>query len=50
MGGDLNKVTFELVLEQRMVLLAENGGVGECILSRQTSMYNGGKPNSLPKL
>lgn len=39
MGGDLNKVTFELVLEQRMVLLAENGGGGGGVYSQQTDQH-----------
>lgn len=38
MGGDLNKVTFELVLEQRMVLLTENGGGGG-VYSQQTDQH-----------
>ena len=37
MGGDLNKVTFELVLEQRMVLLAENGGWGSVFSADRTA-------------
>lgn len=39
MGGDLNKVTFELVLGQRMVLLAENGGGGGGVYSQQTDQH-----------
>lgn len=39
MGGDLNKVNFELVLEQRMVLLAENGVGGGGVYSQQTDQH-----------
>lgn len=42
----LNKVTTELVPEERIVLLAEKGE-GRSVL-RENSTYKGGKPNSLP--
>lgn len=44
----LNKVTSELVPDERIVLLAgERKGRGGSVL-RENSMYKGGKPNSLP--
>lgn len=44
---ELNKVTAAWVLEGRVGLLVQNWGEG--ILSRENSIYNGSKPNSLPK-
>ena len=42
----LNKVTFELVLKQRIVPLAENGEGRECTLNRDNSTMVGNQTAS----